>query len=110
MTVARAARYSQLVNEAADQLKCRAGSELARHVGALRLARETFTERLIGGRDVDPSDLLKLDEALARYVPKGEAPTLTITYVDGTRKTCPFCHVTFNPHDANPKPLPPDDE
>jgi hypothetical protein len=38
-----------------------------------------------------------------------QLPTVTIQYVDGTRKTCPFCKATFNPHDDDPKPLPPDD-
>jgi len=70
MTVgARAARYQQLVDEAAKQLKCGPDSELAQHVGTLRLARETFAERLISGKEVNPADLVRLDDCLRQYLP-----------------------------------------
>jgi len=66
---ARAARYQQLVKEAADQLKCGLDSELAQHVGTLRFARETFAARLISGAETNPADLCRLDDALRQYLP-----------------------------------------
>ena len=70
MTVeARAARYQQLVKEAAQQLKCRPDSELAQHVGTLRFARETFAPRLISGAETNPADLVRLDDCLRQYLP-----------------------------------------
>jgi hypothetical protein len=66
---ARAARYLELVHEAAKQLKCGPDSELAQHVGTLRLARETFAERLISGKEVNPADLVRLDDCLRQYLP-----------------------------------------
>jgi alpha-D-ribose 1-methylphosphonate 5-triphosphate synthase subunit PhnG len=71
---ARAARYQRLVEEAAEQLNCGVDSELARHVGTLRLARETFAERIISGRDVNPADLVRLDDALRQYWPAKPEP------------------------------------
>jgi hypothetical protein len=81
MTVARAARYQRLVEEAAKQLKCRPSSELARHVGTLRLARETFAERLISGRDVNPADLVRLDDCLRQYLPLRAEPSEPLAVV-----------------------------
>ena len=70
MTVAaRAARYQELVEQAAKQLGCHPDSELAQHVGTLRLARETFAARLISGVECNPADLCRLDDALRQYLP-----------------------------------------
>src|SRR6516162_3461325 len=78
MTVARAARYQQLVREAAKQRKCKPTSERAKHVGTLGYAREHFAERLIAGRDVDPVALIRLDDALQQYLPQAtSAPPVT---------------------------------
>jgi len=62
MSIARVAQYRQLVKEAAKQLRCKPTSELARHVATLRLARSTYAERLVAGRDIDPAALLRIDE------------------------------------------------
>jgi hypothetical protein len=81
MTVARAARYQHLVKEAAEQLNCGVDSELARHVGILRLARETFAERLITGKEVNPADLVRLDDCLRQYLPLRAEPSEPLAVV-----------------------------
>jgi hypothetical protein len=103
MTVARAVRYRTLVKEAAKQLRCKPSSELAKHVGTLRLARETFAERLIGGRDVDPGSLLKLDHALKVYMPADGPPAVQLTIQPVT--LCAKCRAEVE--GEPPPPLPP---
>jgi len=85
-TEARAKRYRQLCKEAAKQLGCGPSDELAVHVATLRLCRETFAAKLISGRDVDPTALLKLDETLRQFMLQfapTEKHTIEFRYVDG---------------------------
>ena len=104
--MSRAALFQQLLDQAAKELRCKVTDEKAKHVAVLRLALESVQTKLIAGRDIDPSALRWLSEQLEKYAtPPPEPTTLTIQYIDGTRKTCPFCKATFNPHDPDPKPL-----
>jgi hypothetical protein len=80
MSLERARRYRELAKQAAKQFGCKPSSERAKHVATLRLARETFADRLVAGRDVNPEHLLKLDDALKQYLPQATsaaAPSAT---------------------------------
>ena len=108
MSIERARQFRQLVTEAARQLKCKPSSELARHVGMLRLARQTLAERLIAGRDVDPNSLLRIDEALRQYMPTGEPAGVHLTIQ--VAKLCAKCRAELAvepPPVAEERPSPP---
>ena len=94
---------------AAKELGVKVNDPRAIRLAALQCAHDSAQAQLANGRAIDIDNLLKLDAALAEarssVVPPHE---VQIKIVDGTRKTCPFCHTTFNPHDEEPKPLPPD--
>ena len=102
------AQYRQLVKEAAKQLRCKPTSELARHVATLRLARSTFAERLVTGRDIDPGALLRIDEALRQYMPTGEPAGVQFTIQ--VAKLCAKCGTELEvepPPVAEERPSPP---
>jgi|SRR6516165_2041170 len=113
MSLERARRYRELVKLAARQFHCKPSSEKAKHVATLRLARETFADRLVAGRDVNPEHLLKLDGALKEYLPQatsvGERHKLTLEIVNGTHTQCPKCGHEYNPYDPDKPYTPPDD-
>jgi|SRR6516162_9545274 len=95
MSLERARRYRELAKQAAKQLGCKASSERAKHVATLRLARETFADRLVAGRDVNPDHLLKLDEALKAYLPEATsaapAPMLSLKICKKLFGVCQHC-------------------
>jgi hypothetical protein len=102
------AQYRQLVKEAARQFRCKPTSELARHVATLRLARSTFAERLVAGRDIDPAALLRIDEALRQYMPTGEPAGVRFTIQ--VAKLCAKCRAELEvepPPVAEERPSPP---
>src|SRR5262249_7315767 len=66
-------------------------SELCRHVGTLRLMRENLQSKLLLGERVDPDDIRKLDAALKAYMPKREAPEISVHIVKTLRGKCPKC-------------------
>jgi hypothetical protein len=105
MSIARVTQYRQLVKEAAKQLRCKPTSELARHVATLRLARSTFTERLVAGRDIDSAALLRIDEALRQYMPTGEPAGVQFTIQ--VAKLCAKCGAELLPVEKErPSPTP----
>src|SRR6516225_2164534 len=95
MSLERARRYRELVKLAARQFHCKPSSEKAKHVATLRLARETFADRLVAGRDVNPEHLLKLDDALKGYMPEatsaGPAPMLHLKICQKLFGVCQYC-------------------
>jgi hypothetical protein len=93
MSVGRAVRYRTLVRDAAKQLGVKPSSERAKHVATLRFARETFADRLVAGRDVNPDHLLKLDEALKAYLPEATSapPSDTLMGLRICRKLAGVC-------------------
>jgi hypothetical protein len=78
------------------------------YLATLTLQAERLQSRVIAGDNtVTGAELLALRTTIEEISPV--APhTVRIEYVDGTRKTCPFCHTTFNPHDDRSKALPPE--
>jgi hypothetical protein len=108
MSIARFAQYRQFLKEAAKQLRCKPTSELARHVATLRLARSTFAERLVAGRDIDPAALLRIDEALRQYMPTREPAGAQFTIQ--LAKLCAKCGAKLDvepPPIAEERPSPP---
>jgi hypothetical protein len=78
----RAARYEQYAREAAKQFNMRPGDELPSRIACLKLALESITARLIGGREIDPGALRWLSEELAKYTPPPVQPEITVTFVE----------------------------
>ena len=69
-------------------------------VATLRLARSTFAERLVAGRDIDPAALLRIDEALRQYMPTGEPAGVQFTIQ--VAKLCAKCGSQL---DVEPPPI-----
>jgi len=111
MSLERARRYRELAKQAAKQLGCKASSERAKHVATLRLARETFADRLVAGRDVNPDHLLKLDEALKAYLPEATsaapAPMLSLKICKKLFGVCQHCGQLNETDDDVPPPSSP---
>src|SRR6516162_9880278 len=59
----RAARFREILEQAAKDLGCEPTADVATHVAALRMGRETHLAKLIAGADVDPDALLRIDAA-----------------------------------------------
>jgi hypothetical protein len=78
-------RFKAILKEVATDLEIEAGSELCRHVGALRLMRENIQARLLRGERVDPDDLLKIDVALKPYLPKHDGLQISVNFVEGVQ-------------------------
>jgi hypothetical protein len=85
----QAGRYQQLVREVSRQLDG-ADDHVVEHVAGLRLARESFTARMVSGDDVDPSVMLKFDEALAKYMPTSKPIRIELLRYPADTK-CPEC-------------------
>src|SRR6516165_6619074 len=118
MSLERARRYRELVKLAARQFHCKPSSERAKHVATLRLARETFADRLVAGRDVNPEHLLKLDDALKQYMPEvtsaPPAPMVNIQFCKKLFGVCQHCGQLNEtdedvppPEHKRPRPQPP---
>jgi hypothetical protein len=106
-----AERLHRARRAAARELGVKADHPAAIRVATLQVAYDAAQAQLANGRAVDLDSLVRIDAALAAA--RSSVPhqhTVNIEIVDGTRKTCPFCGVTFNPHDDPPKPLPGDPE
>jgi hypothetical protein len=115
-SVERARRFRELAKQAAKQFGCKSSSERAKHVATLRLARETWADRLVAGRDTNPRDLLDLDQALKQYLPQATsapppsaAPLLHLQICSKkVHSVCERCgHIQPTDVDA-PGPLKPD--
>jgi hypothetical protein len=70
----RAGRLSELRREAAEAFNCSdpmtvAEKHLVECWSALKLGFEVLSAKLVGGNAVDAIDLIKLNEALAQYMP-----------------------------------------
>jgi hypothetical protein len=89
MTVDRAARFQQLLEQAATEHRCKASDMAAQMSATRRLCIESYQERLIGGRDVDVSILRQMLEEEARCMPPPEPLGVEVRIVDGT--ACPAC-------------------
>jgi hypothetical protein len=92
----RTKRYQRLLRQVARELDEKPTTEIVKHVATLRLMRESLQIRLLAGERVDPSDVLKLDEALKQYLPQGKPITVHVEIVDSS------------PHEPLPPPPPPD--
>jgi hypothetical protein len=90
-----AKRFEQLTREVAGQLKCKLSDPRVEHVATLRLMRENVQARLLLNERVEPSEVLKLDEALRHYMPSsggtGEPHTIRIEYAETITGICPKC-------------------
>lgn len=87
----RGEQFKKLCREAGRQLSVKAHSELAKHVATLRLMREQLQVKLLNGAHVDPADILKLDEALKRYLPAHEPIKVEIEICRSLHQPCRRC-------------------
>jgi hypothetical protein len=98
-----AKRFEQLTREVAGQLKCKLSDPRVEHVATLRLMRENVQARLLLNERVEPSEVLKLDEALRHYMPSsgtGDVHTIKFQYVETIRGKCPLCRGTVEDYKA----------
>ena len=106
-TVDQAKRFVELKAQIVAATGLPADTPRVSYLATLTLQAERIQSRVIAGDDtVTGAELLALRTTIEEISPV-TPHTVRIEYVDGTRKTCPFCHATFNPHDDDPKPLPP---
>jgi hypothetical protein len=75
----RAERYAQLCREGAKLLGAKVSDDRCEHYATMRLARETLTAKLVGGLDIDPSVLLRIDESLRAFMPPPAQRHRTVT-------------------------------
>jgi len=75
--------YKTLRKQVAKELGEKPNTEIVKHVATLRLMRENLQIRLLAGERVDPLDVLKLDEALKKYLPQGAPLEVNVRFVDG---------------------------
>jgi hypothetical protein len=87
-------RYKQLCRETARHLKVKQNDPRVEHVATLKLMREGIQARLLSGHYVEPSEVLRLDEALARYMPAADPLEVKLTFVENVRGVykCKHCH------------------
>lgn len=102
----RARRYKKLLRQVARELDEKPAAEVVKHVATFRLLRENLQIRLLEGRDVDPGDLLKVDDVLKQYLPRGKPLSVEVKIVDGITGICPKCHAEIEDWVAPPKPAP----
>jgi hypothetical protein len=82
-------RYKQLCREVSKQLGVKPDDPRVPHVASLHLGRESLMAQLIAGQDdVDPTALLRFDEALRQYMPA----TAPIQISLSPMMHCPKCH------------------
>jgi hypothetical protein len=81
-------RYRQLVREVSKQLGVKADDPRVPHVASLHLGRESLMAQMIAGQeDVDPTALLKFDEAIRSYMPVSKPIQISLTPL----VRCPEC-------------------
>jgi hypothetical protein len=90
MTASRADRFKVLCRRAAKRLGTKISDDRCQHYAVLLLAREQVAAKLIAGRDIDPSALLKLDESLRAFMPV-EVPNIQIAFVRPLHEHCRKC-------------------
>jgi hypothetical protein len=74
--------WKKLLKQTAKQLGEKPTAEIVKHLATLRLMRENLQIRLLAGERVDPTDILKLDEALAKFLPQGKPIEVTLNIVE----------------------------
>jgi hypothetical protein len=88
--------WKKLARETAKTLGERRDSEIVKHIVSLKMLAENLRVRILGGEVVDPVIVLRLDEALRRYLPAGKPLSVQIEVVGGS-----------NPAPDTPSPMPP---
>jgi hypothetical protein len=104
----RAARFREILEQAAKDLGCEPTADVATHVAALRMGRETHLAKLIAGADVDPDALLRIDAALKRYLPEAPPHKIEIAFCESLTGICPNCKHEVYPYTPPraPSPMP----
>jgi hypothetical protein len=110
MSEARYTRLEELKAEAAAALNLPINAGNVVLLSALKLEHEVLLESLIAGRAVDPSALLNITEAIAKFAPATPPPKVEVTFVERLHGICEKCgHSQPQPAQDHlpPKPLPP---
>ena len=87
----QSARFHQLTREVSRQLDLPADDHVVEHVASLRLGRESLVAKMISGDDIDAGQLLRFDEALAKYMPASKPVQIALTHLTH----CPSCGVAL---------------
>ena len=110
MSEARYTRLEELKVEAAAALNLPINADNVVLLSALKLEHEVLLESLIAGRAVDPSALLNITEAIAKFAPAMPPPKVEVIFVEQLHGICEKCgHSQPQPAQDHlpPKPLPP---
>jgi hypothetical protein len=94
--------WKKLARETAKTLGERRDYEIVKHIVSLKMLAENLRVRILGGEVVDPVIVLRLDEALRRYLPAGKPLSVQIEVVGGSNPT------PDTPSPTPPTPTPPD--
>ena len=81
----QSARFHQLTREVSRQLDLPADDHVVEHVASLRLGRESLVAKKISGDDIDAGQLLRFDEALAKYMPASKPVQIALTIAAKTK-------------------------
>ena len=91
MSEARYTRLEELKAEAAAALNLPINADNVVLLSALKLEHEVLLESLIAGRAVDPSALLNITEAIAKFAPAMPPPKVEVTFVERLHGICEKC-------------------
>jgi hypothetical protein len=105
--VSRTSRYQALCRQAAKRLGCKPSDDRCSHYATLMLAKEATAARLIAGQNIDPTALLRLDEALRAFMPPAEPAKVEVEFVQTIQDMCPRCGFTHDSGKAVDEPDPP---
>jgi hypothetical protein len=90
------ARFKQLSREIGRRLKLKPSDSHVQHIATLSLGREMLTVEMLEGARVDPTALLKFDNAIRQHMPAVEQPPVELVIVSRCEEqTCPACQHKF---------------